>query len=193
MAAQLVIPLAAAVLAAYPLHAGMQTRRFDGNWWMTANYSERYGFIDGFSDCAVWSAHNYAFNTTPEQIIDKITDHYQNNKEDLKQSVIGVWQTQIKTIATAKEPSAGETWNNPHWYLNGGWWRGENQDLHAGYVEGFALCAKTQPLAMKERYSRPADYYTQRIDSYIAAHKNADKSSVASVLQRFQDSKIERQ
>jgi hypothetical protein len=188
IAAQFVIPFTAMILAANPIQAGTKAKTFDGAWWMNADYSERAGFIDGFSDCAVWSAHIYAFNTTPEQVVDRITDQYQSHKEDLKQSVIETWQVQAKTITAPKEPSAGETWKNPHWYLNADWWLGENHDLHAGYIEGFAFCAETLLPSGRGRYSRPTDYYTKMIHSYLTVHKSANKVSVASILQRFQDS-----
>ena len=189
IAAQFVIPCTAIVLAASPMQAGTQAKTFDGNWWMNADYSERAGFINGFSDCAVWSAHDYAFNTTAEQVVDKITNQYQSHKADLKRPVIKTWQAQATTLKAPKESSADETWKNPHWYLNGDWWSGENQDLHTGYVEGFSLCVETLLPSRSEHYSHPPDYYSKKIDSYLTIHKSANKNSVASILQRFQDSK----
>ena len=188
IAAQFAVSLFAMFLTACPLQAATEGKTFDGKWWMNSDYSERSGFVNGFSDCAVWSAHNNAFNTTPEQIVDKITNHLQTHKDELNHSVIEAWQAEAKTIKAPKERTAGETWGNPHWYLNSDWWQGENEESHETYVEGYLSCIQTLLPEGDERYSRPADYYTNNINSYLTAHKSAHKLAIASILQRFQDS-----
>src|SRR5580704_14830129 len=114
IAAQSVVAHAAAIslLAVWPFCAQAQTRPYDGNWWMHADVSERSGFINGFSDCAVWRAHDTTFNTTPEQIADKITDSYQKHPANLRQPVISIWKGILPSIASQKASSGGETWKN---------------------------------------------------------------------------------
>ena len=177
-----------AILFAGHPPAWAQQTHFDGAWWMNANPDERDGFINGFSDCAVWTMHDNSFNTTPEQVTTKITKHYETRTSAPNESVIDAW----KKISISKHvATGGETWSNPHWYLNGVWWLGEREPGQLGYVEGYLSCTH-HFLRVSERYSQPAQFYADHINAYLKLHKSVGKTSVAIILQRFADKKESR-
>ena len=183
---QLAAVVTAVFLAALPSCAQSQQHAFDGKWWLNVNPDERSGFVNGFSDCAVWSANNNSFNATPEQVGDKITERYETHKSSLNQSVIELW----KNLPTPmqKTSAGGETWSNPHWYLNVGWWLSEREPSQSGYIEGYLHCSKSLSLS-SESYSHSANFYSNQINVYLKTHKTAEKVPVATILQRFRDQK----
>ncbi len=160
---------------------------FDGTWWLSSDPDQRSGFLDGIADCLTWVARKEGFSETPNQLDDKIINYYTSHPNDKKLSVVDVWQKIKPQLRSKQSKEGGETWDNPHWYLNGLWWNQCTDSHNQGYLEGYLWCMRTQVNPQKEFYSRSIKYYVAKIDNYIKNHPKADDESVATILARFQD------
>jgi hypothetical protein len=177
--------------AAQTVPSGAAGRRakpqFNGAWWLSANPGERSGFINGAADCMTWEAHKKGYSATPEQLGDKITKFYESGPGTKNFSVLEAWQRVSPADKQAPAPKGGETWNNPHWYLNGDWWAQEAQTEQTGFVEGYLWCLRTQVDGPHGSYSRPDSFYLEKINAYVTANPKLGKEAVATTLNRFKD------
>ena len=165
--------------------------RFDGRWWLRAEKEERAGFIEGAADCLTWTVHEKGFNSTSQQLAEQISGFYKAHPENVGVGVVEVW----KGVAgsSPSNPNApelkGETWSNPHWYLNADWWGSVSLLEDAGYLEGYLWCTDNCAAQGMERYSQPVAFYQKRVDAYIEAHPKSGSEAVADILRRFHDSR----
>jgi hypothetical protein len=165
-------------------------QHFDGKWWLRTSSDEHSGFINGAADCLTWTAHEKGFNATPEQLVDKIDKFYKGHPESANLDVVEVWKKLWdKTPPSAVVTQSGETWNNPHWYLDGFWWIEETTDQKQGFVKGYLWCMKAHVLSPTETYSKSASSYVDNIDAFTKANANTktDREKVASILRRYRD------
>jgi hypothetical protein len=163
---------------------------FDGKWWSKTSADEHSGFMNGAADCLTWTAHEKGFNSTPEQLVDKIAKFYKEHPESADLSVVAVWKKlwdKMPPSAAAAQP--GETWKNAHWYLDGFWWMDDTPDQKQGFVEGYLWCMKTHVPASTERYSKPASFYVEKIDGFTRANAEtkANREKDAVILRRYKD------
>ncbi len=158
---------------------------FDGSWWLTTPSNER----DGASDCLTWVAHLQGFSSTPEQLREKITQYYLAHPSNKHSTVMDVWQKLTSAIPRKpkKATKGGDAWKNPHWYLNGGWWRQVPDEERKGFLEGYLLCMLERVNPPTEEYSRSISFYAEKIDAHIQAHPKANDDPVAIILSRFRD------
>src|SRR5208282_3432017 len=86
-------------------------------------------------------------------------------------------------------PAGGEVWTNPHGYYDGLYWRQlYYESAQRGFLEGYLWCMSTCLAKPTETYSRPIEYYVNRISNYIETHpKTADDKAIADILSRFRD------
>jgi hypothetical protein len=166
------------------------SQQFDGKWWSKTSTEEHSGFINGAADCLTWTAHQKGFNATPEQLTGKIGKFYREHPGSANLPVIEVWKRiwdRTRSSRAAAQP--GETWSNPHWYLDGFWWLDQAPDEKQGFVEGYLWCLRTQVGASTDTYSKSPGFYVEKIDSFAMANSNtkADRESVASILRRYRD------
>ncbi|MGP8271485.1 MAG: hypothetical protein ACLQLH_15570 [Terracidiphilus sp.] len=171
---------------------GAQSKQaFDGKWWVNTELGERSGFLNGASDCLTWTAHKKGFNSTPEQIMDKIDKYYITHPGSASLNVIDVWQKVADhSKASAATSDSGEIWKNPHWYLNGGWWGQVSETEQLGFVEGYLWCLRTQVPAPTESYSGIATSYRRKIDAFVRANPKLGNEAVAVTLHRFRDTDV---
>jgi hypothetical protein len=163
-------------------------RHFDGRWWLKAETDERAGFIEGAADCLTWTAREAGFNAAPGQVADKISRFYRSHPEARSLTVADVWRRVEGPVRADKKPDAkGETWQNPHWYLNGDWWGSVSQTEDAGYLEGYLWCIDNRASPKDESYSQSVAFYQKRIDAYIDAHSKSGGEAVANILRRYRD------
>jgi len=163
---------------------------FNGRWWSSASSEERSGFINGVADCLTWSAHITGFNATPEQLTDKITKFYKEHPESSDVTVVDVWRRTAEKPSTGSRPTLhGETWNNPHWYLDGFWWRAETSEGKKGFVEGYLWCMRTHVSVSSETYSKSVNFYAERIDAFVDSNgaSKANREAVATIFRRYRD------
>jgi hypothetical protein len=165
-----------------------KAKDYDGNWWLASNTDERSGFLNGAADCLTWAAHLSGFNGTPEQLETKISNFYKAHPSDKGLLVLDVWQR--VTPKLRKPAPGGETWDNPHWYLDGSWWQSLSERAQSGYLEGYLSCMRTRVPRGAEAYSKPADYYVEKIDSYLNTHPKAQREAVANILSGFRDRSV---
>lgn len=171
-------------------NATQANHHFDGKWWSTTSSEERSGFINGVADCLTWSAHEKGFNATPEQLMDKITRFYKEHPESADLTVVDVWRQIGRKSSPDDGPTPhGETWKNPHWYLDGFWWREASEGERLGFLEGYLWCMRTQVPAPSEKYSKPVSFYIDRIDAFVGANgsSKANREAVALILRRYRD------
>jgi hypothetical protein len=134
----LILSIGMAAQTASSKASGRQAKpQFNGTWWLAANPGERSGFINGVADCMTWEAHKKRYSATPEQLGEKITKFYKSDPGTKSLSVLDAWQRVSPAGKEAPAPKGGETWTNPHWYLNGDWWAQEGQTEQTGFVEGY--------------------------------------------------------
>jgi len=162
-------------------------RQFDGTWWLSADPGEPSGFVNGVGDCMTWEAHKTGYNETPEQLGDKITKFYQSHPGLKGLSILEAWQRVSRTGKQAPDPKGGETWTNPHWYLNGGWWVQGSEAEQRGFVEGYLWCMRTQVDGPHASYSKSDSFYWGKINAFVTAHPKLDEEAVAKTLARFKD------
>jgi hypothetical protein len=162
-------------------------RQFNGTWWLAANPGERSGFINGVADCMTWEAHKKGYSATPEQLGGKITKLYETDPGTKNLSILEAWRQVSAAEKQAPAPKGGETWNNPHWYLNGDWWTQEAQTEQTGFVEGYLWCVRTQVKGPHGSYSKPDSYYWEKVNTYVTANPKLGKEAVATTLARFKD------
>jgi hypothetical protein len=134
-----------------------------------------------------WEAHKNGYSATPEQLADKITKFYQTDPGSKSLSVLEAWQRVSPAAKQPPAPKGGETWTNAHWYLNGDWWAQEAQTEQTGFVEGYLWCLRTQVEGPHASYSKPASFYWEKINAYVAANPKLGKEAVATTLARFKD------
>lgn len=164
-----------------------QQRAYDGNWWTSADREEQSGFMQGIRDCLTWTAHVPGFSYTPEQLQDRISRYYREHPKERQVSVVDVWRKLVAAEPPAQPPKGGETWSNPHWYLNGLWWSGESERARLGFLEGYLWCVQTCVPSPSESYTKPIPHYIKQIDSYLRTHPKGDDEAVADILCRFAD------
>jgi hypothetical protein len=178
--------------AAQTMSAAPANQHFDGKWWSTTSSEERSGFINGVADCLTWSAHEQGFSATPEQLVDKITAFYEEHPGSGDLTVVDVW----RRVGRKSSPDGGitphgETWKNPHWYLDGFWWREAGEGERLGFLEGYLWCMRTHVSAPSEKYSKAVSFYMERIDAFVRGNgsSKANREAIALILRRYQDEK----
>lgn len=162
-------------------------KAYDGRWWLDADASVRSGFLNGVADYLTWTAHVEGFSATPEQFIDKITEYFRTHPKDRVLLVTDVWRKLEPPKPATKSTPGAEVWTNPHWYLNGLWWRQGTKSENAGFVEAYLWCARCYGTPKSTKYSQPVAYYVERVTGYIRSHRQADDEAVATILARFGD------
>jgi hypothetical protein len=166
--------------------AGKQA--YAGVWWAAADSEERSGFLNGVADCMTWAAHKSGFSATPGQLIDKITRFYRAHPKSADLPITEVWQrVEGHSNPVKDKDEAAETWKNPHWYLNGGWWMQISERQQLGFVEGYLWCIRSQVKAGAENYPHSATSYQRKIDTFVRANPKLSNEAVADTLRRFQD------
>jgi hypothetical protein len=160
---------------------------YDGRWWLAADAGVQSGFLNGAADCLTWSARIEGFSATPEQLVDKITEYYRTHPADRALLITEVWRKLESRGLRKKSTPGGESWENPHWYLNGLWWGQSSKWENTGFVEGYLWCAHAYLKPPANTYSRPASYYVDRINTYFRSHPQAEDQAVATILARFRD------
>lgn len=167
--------------------SGHAKAQFDGTWWLSTDPGERAGFVNGLADCMTWEAHKKGYNATPEQLDEKITKFYQTNAASKDLSILAVWQKVSGTEKQVPAPKGGETWNIPHWYLNGDWWVQVEQPEQQGFLEGYLWCFRTQVEEPHASFSKPDSFYWEKVNAFVAANPKLGKEAVAKTLARFRD------
>jgi hypothetical protein len=183
----LVVTVLAASMGSSAQTAHRSKPQYDGTWWLAANPGERSGFINGVADCMTWEAHKQGYSATPEQLDDKITAFYSANPGSKSATVLEAWRRVSPSLTQALAPKGGETWNNPHWYLNGDWWAQSAQTEQIGFVEGYLWCIRTQVEGPHPSYSKPASFYREKINAFLTANPKLGNEAVAKTLARFKD------
>jgi hypothetical protein len=159
---------------------------YDGTWWLSAPHDRQSGFLEGVADCLTWAVREKGFNGTSDQLQDKITAYYKNHPARKTMLVTEVWQEVWHTPGESK-PSDVETWKNPHWYLNGLWWRQGSRDEQKGFLEGYLWCVRSRLSSGPRDYALSNEHYFNKLDQYIQSHPGADDTPVATTLSRFSD------
>ena len=160
--------------------------QFDGKWWMRADTNERSGFINGSADCLTWTAHESGFNGTPEQLISNISNFYKTHTSNLP--VLEVWRLlQGRSIAKDTTKSDGETWTNPHWYMDGYWWQEGTDAEHQGFMEGYLWCVANRVHGSSDSYSKHPSFYVEKVNNFVRSNPKLNRESVAVTLRRFRD------
>jgi hypothetical protein len=118
-----------------------------------------------------------------------VTKYYLDHPSQRALNVLVVWQKSEPKGPQPKPPSGGETWANPHWYLNGGWWQTSRRGEREGFLEGYLWCMRTRVKPPRPNYSQPVNYYVDKISEYIKTH-DAYEKSIASILARYQDKRV---
>lgn len=160
---------------------------YNGNWWLARNPQERSGFLEGAGDCLTWLARVPGFGAPSGQMADRITKHYETHPSERGSLFTEVWRRLASNTEGAQHHEDGEVWKNPHWYLNGLWWRQSSEEERLGFLEGYLWCVRTQSVPEKVTYSRSVSYYRSKIDDYVRTHAKADDEPIAAILAGFRD------
>lgn len=183
----LIGPLFPLQLHSAPRNHPKPQKPYDGKWWLLATPAERLGFLEGASDCLTWVAHAAGFSESSEILDPKITAYFKAHAEEVRTPVVEVWQRVPASFFSSPIEKKSETWNNPHWYLNGLWWRQSSESERHGFLEGYLWCMNNGVPSPAETYSHPPSDYAARIDAYTKARHSADDEAIANILSRFKD------
>jgi hypothetical protein len=135
-----------------------------------------------------WEAHKSGFNSTAEQMADRITRYYRSHRSPSDLDVSDVWKRVTGPVnSQPRAEGSGEVWKNPHWYLNGDWWAQIDEVEELGYVEGYLWCTRTQVPTPHDSYSKPSIIYRNKIDAFVKANPKLGAEAVADTLRRFRD------
>jgi len=180
------IPLAILLVTILACGANGQThtKQFDGTWWLRTSSDERSGFIEGTSDCMTWVAHIKNFNQTSFQMEPRITQYLGKHLGDRRLLVVDLWSLAFPDAKPVADAPGGETYKNPHWYLDDSWWGQIGPDEQQGYIEGYVACANTHS---PEKYTHSASYYLGAISRYLGSHPPRAKLFIGDLLRRYRD------
>ncbi len=100
--------LAATTPSAQQAPGGEKSREnaYDGNWWLAREVDERYGFMDGVSDCLAWVAHVKGPHGTGYQYEEKITRYYEIHRTERGVRVLDIWSKVARESPAPKRGSA---------------------------------------------------------------------------------------
>jgi len=159
---------------------------YDGQWWGTIQTQEKQGFVVGHEDCFVWEGKRTRTKSLAEKELVAALDAFYRKRGNSRLSVpaaikaiagVAPWPDHPKPINTG-----GEVWSEPHWYLDGTWWRGGSEVEHRGYVEGYLAC-KTD--LTSQTFSKPAQAYAKDIDDFYARRARNESDKVGAVLMKL--------
>jgi len=166
-------------------------KKYDGTWWLARSSQQRSGFLEGSGDCLTWVARLRGFGDPSDELVEKVTHYYRTHPSNKGTPVIEVWR-QLAGAEIVKEYKEGEVWRNPHWYLNGLWWRQSSEEARLGFLEGYLWCVKSCVSPRSGAYTLSASSYRSKIDDYVKKHAKADDEAIATILGTFRDMPKER-
>jgi hypothetical protein len=160
---------------------------YDGNWWELANSDTRSGFFWGTADCLVWEAHQKGFSGSFDDFATAVSNFYKAHPAERSLPVVDAWRRSAAGKRPHEASSRGEVYRNPHWDLDGLWYRQAPYDQRIGFLDGYIGCWRAYVQPSKDTYAKPSDYYDRKVWNYISAHPEADRKPIAGVLALFQD------
>ena len=143
--------------------------------------------MNGLADCMTWEAHKKGYNAAPEQLDERITKFYQTNAASKDLSILAAWQKVPSTGKQAAALKGGETWSNPHWYLNGDWWVKADRPEQQGFLEGYLWCLRTQVEEPHASFSKSDSFYWEKVNAFVTANPKLGREAVAKTLATFRD------
>jgi len=162
--------------------------QFGREWWESARNDEKQGFVVGHEDCFVWEGKHTRTTSLADRDLVKAIDSFLHNPTHKGDSVLQAIDS-IAGVAPWHSPkpesrSGGETWTEPHWYLDGTWWRGGSETEHLGYVEGYLACYAGIPNSLTMIPDKPQQY-VEGIDAFYARSAKNESAKVGTVLMKL--------
>lgn len=137
----------------------------DGRWWLSISMLERQDYRWGYLDCYVDSLKL----KSPPYIEDReaselITARYRSGKVKITEIVPRVmestWARRVGRSETPRRAEGGESWTEPHGFLDGLYWKGGSDRERLAFVEGEVDCFNLEP-SSPVRFPLPATDYVR--------------------------------
>jgi len=165
-------------------------KRYDGEWWSSADIEEKSGFLNGAADCLTSVAHEKWVSRSIKWAVPKITDYYKTHAADSAIPVVDAWRKVLSEAPLESSPKGGQVHANPHGYYDGQYWREGSEPERQGFLEGYLWCLSTRVESPSETYSRSVSYYLEKINDYVQKHPKSDNEPIAVILSKFRDRRV---
>lgn len=169
--------------------AGGSGPKYDGSWWGSVHADEKQGFVVGHEDCFVWEGrHTRAKGYADKELVKAIDFFFRDPSHRIysvprAMDLIAGSAPWNRAEPKPQSKSGGETWTEPHWYLDGTWWRGGNDKEHLGYVEGYLACvAGLAKLRLAKEL--PPPQYVKAIDLFYGRKPKNESEKAGVVLMK---------
>lgn len=167
-----------------------KTMNYGGRWWLSRSSIEQRGYINGDADCYTSELGGKLADTPAVADVQKFVNEFYVDPPHWPVPVFRVIRMSDSRHVASHEagPPGGESWNEPHGYWDGLWWKGGTiaKLSQLGYVEGFLACYQGEAHSHKGTFSkRPAQYVSLITGWYKSTGK--EDAKIADVLFKFRD------
>lgn len=161
------ITVATLLVASLAIQSNAQeTGKYNGRWWLSISKKKRTSFLNGYLDCYAFEASGSDRFGAISRHAQQITALYETNPQTLEVSVADVFH-KFKLKDDDPEPmSGGESWNEPHWYYDGEFWREIGSLGRTAFVEGYMYCLERAALGSRRAFPRSAQYYSNLVTTW---------------------------
>jgi len=165
---------------------------YDGRWWARADTAQRREFIVGFVDCKSTDVPGPPSFGARSFVMyrDSVTAYYASDSARLKEPFFAVL-ARFGDRPGERPPAGGETYPEPHGYLDGQYWLQLFRPERVAFVEGYLACRRTLAHRPHGRFALTPSGYAQRVDAWYGLNEQtgdvrADRedAKIADVLQR---------
>lgn len=167
----------------------------DGHWWLLLTAEEKDGYLNGDADCYLFERQRkFAHPKSTTESVERVTNFYHANPDKRSLPVFQAARIVDELPSLYVAEKGGETWNEPHGYWDGMWWRQGSPADRLGFVEGYLACYRSNPPLGRRTYSRtPAQYVALINVWYKLDEENGlvdperEDEKIANVLLKFSD------
>lgn len=178
------------ILLLLGLAAAQQSRKLDGNWWLSIEANERVEFLAGYIDCYTsdFGDKNRTFPESWYAYAPRITRYYTQNPQKVTRRASSVL-LDVRSKTPPKPQKGGEVWTEKHGFFNGQYWREMGAAERTAFIEGYLACYREHLPSRPERFARSAETYAGEISQWFGAGATHEDAAIADVLYRFADRK----
>lgn len=163
---------------------------YSGEWWLSRSSIEQRGYINGDADCYTSELKGDLKSMPPaEKVQTFVSEFYEGpTRWSVPASRVIRMFGSHPTASHQASSSGGESWNEPHGYWDGLWWKGGTIPRleQLGYVQGYLACYREEAHSPDGTFSKvPSEYVSLINEWYRSTGKEGAK--IADVLFKFRD------
>jgi len=163
---------------------------YGGEWWLSRSSIEQRGYINGDADCHTSEHKGELKSVASAEKVQAFVNQFYEDPTRWSVPVFRVIRTFDSRHVASHEASSpkGESWNEPHGYWDGLWWKGGTipRLTQLGYVEGYLACYDGEAHTPGGTLSKPPAQYVSLISGWYKRTGKED-AKIADVLFKFRD------